>query len=75
MKFSKQVTYGEGGWRAEIYTDDDDASGYGDRARIGFWYGSRAECEAVDPSKVTLYPMQPEEGIDQFDLACERRYD
>ena len=26
---TKTVTYGEGGWRAEVYTDDDNGSGYG----------------------------------------------
>jgi hypothetical protein len=56
-KFSKDVMYGAGGWFAEVYTDDDDASGYGDNAMIGRWYGTREACEAVDPEEVKLYPV------------------
>jgi hypothetical protein len=73
--YSKSIAYDGGGYYAEVYTDDDDASGYGDNAMVGRWYGSRAECEAVKPEAVKLYPLTVEHGPDPFDLACERRFD
>lgn len=75
MKFSKQVTYGQGGWCAEFYTDDDNASGYGNNARVGYWYGTREECEKVDISEVVMSPMRYNESPDPFDMMCERRFD
>jgi hypothetical protein len=71
----KTVTFGEGGWRAEVYTDDDSGSGYGDNPMVGYWYGTRENCEALDPNSVTLYPTDCSEKSDPFDLACERRWD
>lgn len=75
MKLSKSVLCGPAGWYAEVYTDDDGASGYGDNARIGYWYGTREECERLDPNCVPLYPIAPETRADEFDYACERRSD
>jgi hypothetical protein len=72
---TKIVLWGPGGWCAEVYTDDDGGSGYGDNPRVGYWYGTREACEAVDPADVTLYPLRAEESPDPFDLACERRWD
>lgn len=63
------------GYFAEVYTDDDGGSGYGDNPRVGRWWGSRAECEAVDPLAVSLRPMGTDSTADPFDLACERRFD
>jgi len=72
----KYVEYDAGGCRAVVYTDDDGGSGYGNHAHVGYWYGSRAECEAVDPRCVQLHPISSEtEGLDEFDLVCERRFD
>lgn len=71
----KTVTYGEGGWCAEIYTDDDGGSGYGDNAKTGRWYGSKEACEAVDPASVELYPFKVDNSPDPFDLMCERKHD
>ena len=71
---TKTVTYGEGGWRAEVVEDDDNGSGLGDHTKVGFWYGTREECEKIDPAKVNLYkPVYND--TDPFDLACERRFD
>ena len=74
-KLDKTVECSDGGWRAVVYTDDDGASGYGDHAMFGYWYGTKEECEAVDPRTVTLYPMTDDDGPDSFDMACERRFD
>jgi hypothetical protein len=74
-KLSKTIGYDGYGYFAEVYTDDDGASGYGENAKVGRWYGSRQDCEAVDPRKVRLYPATHESGVDPFDLACERRHD
>ncbi len=63
------------GYFAEVYTDDDAGSGYGDNPRMGRWWGSRAECEAVDPRSVSLRPMEADTSPDPFDMACERRFD
>jgi len=71
----KQITCNDGGWRAEVYTDDDNDSGYGDNAMVGCWYGTREECDAVDPDDVVLYPLDYSECPDPFDMACERRWD
>ena len=71
----KTVTFGEGGWRAEVYTDDDDGSGYGNNPMVGYWFGTRKECEAINPNKVVTYPADYSEEPDPFDLACERRWD
>lgn len=74
-KYSKEVCYDSYGYYAEVYTDDDGASGYGDHAKVGRWYGTRAECEAIDPRRVRLYPKTSDSRPDEFDLACERRHD
>ena len=75
MKLSTWFGYDAGGSFLEVYTDDDDASGYGDHPMVGRWYGPRAECLALDPATVPLYPKEYHEGSDPFDLACERRHD
>lgn len=75
MSLKKTLGYDAGGCFAEVYTDDDDGSGYGDRAKVGRWYGTRAECDAVDPATVKLYPVGRRDEADPFDLACERRWD
>jgi len=78
MKYSTSIEYDAGGIHLVVYTDDDGASGNGDNARVGRWYGSRADCErmARTPERVPLHPMREEpERADPFDLACERRYD
>ena len=72
---SRSIGYSAGGYYVEIYTDDDDASGYGDHAMVGRWYGTRAECEALDARTVRLRAMAREDSPDPFDLACERRHD
>ena len=72
---AKTLGYDAGGWYAEVYSDTDGGSGYGDCAMVGRWYGSRGECEAVDARTVRLYPMVTSERPDEFDLACERRFD
>lgn len=59
----------------EVYDDSDGGSGYGDNPRIGRWYGTHEECAAIDPRKVKLYPLTVSGGVDEFDLACERRHD
>jgi hypothetical protein len=58
----KTLGHDNGGWYAEVYTDDDNASGYGENAMVGRWYGSRAECERLDPNQVRLYPWNDELG-------------
>lgn len=75
MTLKKTIGYDAGGTFAEVYTDDDDGSGYGDHPRVGRWYGTRAECEALDPRMVKLYSARGEERPDEFDIACERRWD
>lgn len=40
-----------------LCTDDDNGSGYGDNPMVGYWYGSREECEAIDPMAVVLCPL------------------
>jgi len=76
MKLAKRVLIDETGyWYAEVYTDDDNASGYGEDARVGRWYGSRAACEAIPANRVKLYPVERDNSPDPFDLACERRFD
>jgi len=72
---TKTLGIDAGGWFAEIYTDDDGDTGYGDHARSGRWYGTREQCEAVDPREVKVYPTRSSERPDDFDLACERRFD
>ena len=81
-RYSTQILGDEGGTFLQVYTDDDGASGYGDNAMVGCWYGppgphARAACEAMakTPEKVKLYPMAVDESPDPFELACERRYD
>lgn len=73
MKYATSVGYDAGGKYLEVYTDEDDASGYGDNARVGRWYGP--DCATVDPSTVPLYPITASDGPDPFDVACERRND
>lgn len=75
MKLDKSIGYDAGGYYAEVYTDDDGASGHGDNARVGRWYGTQAECLAVDPATIPLRPMRTYDAPDAFDLACERRFD
>ena len=74
---AKTVQCDSYGWYAEVYTDNDNASGDGDNAKVGRWYGTRAECEAVRAEDVDLHPFDatPGGGVDEFDLACERRHD
>jgi len=74
-KLHKTIGIDNGGWYAEVYTDDDGGSGYGDNPKLGRWYGTREACEQVSPEKVKLYPMTIDESPDPFDLACERRFD
>lgn len=74
-KYNKQISYGVGGCRAEVYTDDDDASGYGDNPKVGYWYGTLEACEAVKCENVVLYAISSNNDIDPFDLACERKWD
>ena len=47
---SKTIGYGVGGWYAEIHVEDDDG-----RSHVGYWYGTREACEALDPETVTLH--------------------
>lgn len=75
MKYATQIQHTPWGYRLEVYTDDDGASGCGENAKVGYWYGNRQACAALDPAEVTLYPMSDESGVDEFDLACERRHD
>ena len=57
------------------YRDDDNDLGYGDNAQVCYWFGLKG----MEPSipneseweNVSDIPEQP----DEFDLACERRYD
>jgi hypothetical protein len=75
MTLKKNVLCDDGGWYAEVYTDDDNGSGYGDHPRVGRWYGTRQECEAISPRKVTLHSVGLDTSPDPFDLACEHRHD
>ena len=69
---SKSIGQDAGGYFVEIYTDDDAASGYGDNARVGRWYGTLAECEAMAPERVRLYRWRYDDrDIDPFDVAEE----
>lgn len=74
-RMRKSICYGPDGYYAEVYTDDDGGSGYGDNPRIGRWYGTRAECERISPLAVRLEPIRCDDSPDPFDLACERRHD
>lgn len=71
---TKTITWGEGGWRAEVLEDDDNGSGYGDNPLIGFWFGTKEACELVDPYSVKLYTPHYSD-IDSFDVMCERKWD
>ena len=71
----KALEFTAWGWCAVVYTDSDGGSGYGDTPRVGHWYGTRAECESLDPRKVKLVPMTAHDRPDAFDVACERRHD
>ena len=72
----KTVEYtGGSGYCATVYTDDAGGTGYGDNPRVAYYYGSREECEALDPYTLKLEPMALSDGPDPFDLACERRFD
>jgi hypothetical protein len=74
--YVKSIQYDETTYLyVEIYTDDDGASGNGEHARVGRWYGDRAACKALDPREVDLYPFVLTNEPDPFDLACERRHD
>lgn len=65
-------SYGQdgGGTYAHVVEEDDDGNVF-----EGFWYGTTAECLAVDPFDITLQPMTGAGCVDPFDLACERRFD
>lgn len=63
----KEIGYDSGGYYCEVFDDSSE--------KIGRWYGSREACELLNPSKVKLYPMRLSSGVDEFDLACERRFD
>lgn len=67
MTLEKTVCYGSGGWYAEVYDTE--------RDMLGRWYGSRAECEAVEAAKVSLHPFTVDDYADDFDLSCERKFD
>jgi len=58
----KTLGHDNGGWYAEVYTDDDNASGYGSNAMVGRWYGRKSECERLDPEKVRLYRYEDDRG-------------
>lgn len=62
----KEIGCDSGGYYCEVFDDSSE--------KIGRWYGSREDCETLNPRKVKLYPMR-DSGIDPFDLACERRFD
>ena len=62
----KSIAYDSWGYYAEAYDDETE--------REGRWYGSRSECEAVPVSDIELHPIR-DNGVDPFDLACERRHD
>ena len=74
---TKNITYGECGWCAEVYEDDDNSSGYGGNAKIGYYYGTYGECEAIDINNVVMHSVCNDDfsSNDFFDLACERRFD
>jgi len=63
----KKIVESDFGWRVEITTEDSDTP------MEGHWYGTREECEEINPDEVILYPVRG--GVDPFDLACERRWD
>tara|TARA_Y100000310_G_C20610310_1_gene777666 strand:+ start:1009 stop:1236 length:228 start_codon:yes stop_codon:yes gene_type:complete len=75
MKRQKTIMCDSGGIFAEIYTDDDDGSGYGDNPMSAKWYGTQEECENLDPYTVDLVPVIYSNLPDELDIACERRYD
>ena len=64
----------------EFYRDDDRNSGYGDNARVAYWY-PRTEQERRDIVNGWTPPglqwVRPDytERPDPFDVACERRFD
>ena len=72
---TKTIGYDSAGYYAEAYDDDDGGSGYGGDARVGRWYGSRSECEAVDVDSIDLRPVTHRHTPDPFDLSCEQRND
>jgi hypothetical protein len=72
---TKRVECCNGGWRAVVYEDDDGGSGYGNHAKIGYWFGTREACADVGLYDIFLDDMRPDDRPDDFDLACERRYD
>ena len=55
------------GWRVTVYCESTN--------KIGYWFGTRRECENIRMSQVTLYDMEVDDRPDDFDLACERKYD
>ena len=63
----KEIGYDAGGYYVEVFDDVTE--------KIGRWYGERAECEALNPRKVKLWARRRDSCVDQFDLACERRFD
>lgn len=59
--------YDAGGNYLEVYDDVND--------RVGRWYGDLRQCQETPTRQVKLFPRTPDNGVDPFDLACERRYD
>ena len=53
-KLFKEIGYGPGGYHAIISNED--------CSRVGYWYGTPGECEAIDPAKVKLYPFDAGRG-------------
>jgi hypothetical protein len=67
----------EGGYHVEFYTDSDGGPGYGDDARVSYWYGSRAACEALAKSgawpkgQVWLRPRHSMTGIERHETHAD----
>lgn len=74
-KLVKTIGSDSGGIYAEVYTDDDDASGYGENAMSGRWYGTLEQCQNINPVEVILRPICYKDQPDEFDVMCERRWD
>lgn len=59
---------------AVYYRDDDNNSGYGEHAQVAYWYGPYSESPNKPVSESDWHTPQYS-GMDEFDLACERRHD